>query len=586
MSVRIQPKDNRFWAGIPPLLVIGSVVVLFPIFAFMTVQNINRQKENSVRLLLEKGAALIRSFEAGTRTGMGARQWGDFKLQKLLSETAQQSDIIYLLVADKKGTILAHNDLTQIRGAHGKKLNLEAISGSIKVQWRQVSMSDGRKVFEVFRKFSPIGPPMGRHRGPMMFHHRFGTPPHGVTDISSSERIIFVGLDMGPVEAARRSDTRHILIMGSILLLIGFAGIILLFLAQSYRAAKASLSRVKAFSDNLVENIPIGLIAIDDSQKIASFNHVAGSVLGLSSGETAGRDAKRVLPGELWKQIDSLKTDRGVVEKEIECFLNNGKMIPLEISASPLHDENRFFLGYVLLFKDLSEVHALRKEIARNQRLASVGKLAAGVAHEIRNPLSSIKGFATYFKERYQEKKEDQHVATVMIQEVDRLNRVVGQLLEFARPITVSKKATSMKALIEDSLKLIERQTVEKNINVRTRFASDINDVSLDPDRMSQVLLNLYLNAIESMEPGGNLSVTLENDEDKKQLEISISDTGIGIHKEDMAHIFDPYYTTKAGGTGLGLAIVHNIIEAHNGEIKTESRIGEGTTVALLIPYK
>ena len=115
-------------------------------------------------------------------------------------------------------------------------------------------------------------------------------------------------------------------------------------------------------------------------------------------------------------------------------------------------------LGYVILFKDLTEVRALRREIERSQRLASVGRLAAGVAHEIRNPLSSIKGFATYFKQRYQDVPEDRQTANIMIQEVDRLNRVVSQLLEFARPVTVSPKAASFKTILEDSLKLIERQ--------------------------------------------------------------------------------------------------------------------------------
>src|SRR5210317_1666120 len=128
-------KHNRFWTGVPPWLFIGAVVVLFPIFAFMTIQNIHRQNQNSTRLLLEKGAALIRSFEAGTRTGMGM-SWNEFQLQKLLTETAQQSDIRYLMVTDVNGTILAHDNRRYLGQKHGKRLDLKKISQLKTVQWR------------------------------------------------------------------------------------------------------------------------------------------------------------------------------------------------------------------------------------------------------------------------------------------------------------------------------------------------------------------------------------------------------------------------------------------------------------------
>jgi two-component system sensor histidine kinase HydH len=238
-----------------------------------------------------------------------------------------------------------------------------------------------------------------------------------------------------------------------------------------------------------------------------------------------------------------------------------------------------------LLFKDLSEVRSLRKEIARSQRLASVGRLAAGVSHEIRNPLSSIKGFATYFKERYHDIPENQQISNLMIQEVDRLNRVVGQLHEFARPITVSKKPMNIRTLLENSLKMIERQTSEANIKIQTRLDTDIGEVLVDPDRINQVFLNLYLNAIESMINGGSLDVWLLKNEKKDGIEIRVRDTGTGISQEDLTHIFDPYFTTKSSGTGLGLAIVHNIIEAHEGEIKVDSMLGQGTTIIILLPY-
>lgn len=574
-------KIHRYWASIPPWIFIGAAVVLIPIIAFMTVQNINRQKDASFRLLLEKGAALIRSFEAGTRTGMMGMMRSGFKLQRLLTETSQQPDIAYLLVTDNTGRIMAHSDLSRIDDFYGTDLNLANVSLLETLRWRIVSRSNGRDVFEVYRKFSPTAGRLGNHHGYMMrpqqFMRRGEAPP-------ALSQVIFVGLDMGSIEAARMADTRHSIIMGLILLFIGFAGVILLSLAQSYRATKASLSRIKAFSDNLVENMPIGLIAINDQRKIASFNHVAEFTLGLSAEKLIGQDAVKVLPVELLQQIDTLDAGSSLIEKEIKCSTQKGKRIPLEVGAQSLRDADGNLFGYVLLFKDLSEIRALRREIARNQRLASVGRLAAGVAHEIRNPLSSIKGLATYFKERYQDKLDDQQIANIMIQEVDRLNRVVGQLLDFARPIKISKKPISMQALIEDSLKLVERQASEKNIKIETRFPSQMDTVSVDPDRINQVLLNLYLNAIDSMDAGGRLAIRIPNSEQKHNTEIKIMDDGTGISQEDLAHIFDPYFTTKATGTGLGLAIVHNIVDAHGGKVMVESHPGRGTTFTIRLP--
>jgi two-component system sensor histidine kinase HydH len=579
-------KNKQFWTGVPPWFVIGAVAVLLPIFSFSTWININRQKEKSRQLLLEKGAALIRSFEAGTRTGMMSMHTGGFQLQRLLTETAQQPDIVYLFVADIGGEILVHNNLKQVGRIYGSDLDFENIARNKSLMWRQVSEPDGTSVFEIFRKFQPTGRPMGRMRRHMMMGRQSQARQQEIEKmyLSDTPQIIFVGLDMSSIEEAHRADVRHAIIMGVILLLVGFSGITLLFLFQSYRSTKASLARIKAFSDNVVENIPIGLIALDVQQRIASFNHTAESVLQLSYREAMGMEAEQILPPELCTELKCPEIEDQVIEKEIDCTVRDGSIVPLEISASLLEDENKSFLGYVILFKDLTEVRSLRTEIERNRRLASVGRLAAGVAHEIRNPLSSIKGFATYFKERYKNAPEDQQTANIMIQEVDRLNRVVGQLLEFARPVNVKPKSTDLDTLVNESVKLIERQATEKKITIKTSNSTRVEKIRIDSDRVNQVLLNLYLNAIESMEADGELNIDLFYNGETKEIEISVSDSGCGIPKNDQAKIFDPYFTTKASGTGLGLAIAHNIVEAMGGTIKVKSNPGKGTIFTITIP--
>ena len=580
-------KNKKLWTGIPPWVLIGAVAVLLPIVVFITVENINRQKEKSINLLLEKAAALIRSFEAGTRTGMMGRQWGGFQLQQLLAETAQQPDIVHLLVADETGKTLAHSNPDQIGSIHGAKLDLKKISGSKALQWRQINQPDGKNVFEVYRKFIPTGPPRGMgmmKRHTKMMGRRSQPRWQENETVSDSPQIIFVGLDMNSIEEAHKADVRHAVIMGAILLLVGFAGFTLLFLVQSYRSTRASLSRIKAFSDNVVENVPIGLLALDNQGKIAAFNNGAESILKLSVSDVIGQEASRIIPPELLDEIDHSKSHNDVIEKEIECKTAEGKRVPLEIAASSLKDEDGVFLGNVLLFKDLTEVRALRREVARSQRLASVGRLAAGVAHEIRNPLSSIKGFATYFKERYPDRPDDQQTADIMIQEVDRLNRVVGQLLEFAKPVTVKPKPISLQALLNDSIKLIKNRAAEKNISIQTQNNTRVDQLRIDLDRINQVLLNLYLNAIDVMETGGELKVEISTDAQHRNVVIQVSDTGRGISRENLSKIFEPYFTTKSTGTGLGLAIAHNIIAAMGGKIAVESDKEVGTTFSITIP--
>ena len=580
-------KYRKFWTGVPPWVLIGAVAVLLPIVVFVTIENINRQKEKSIHLLLEKGAALIRSFEAGTRTGMMGRQWSGFQLQQLLAETAQQPDIVYLMVTDETGKAIAHNSPELIGRIHGAELDLKQISGAKDLQWRQIIQPDGQKVFEAYRKFIPSGPPGGR--GMMRRHMQMmrGQSQSGWREnenISDLAQIIFVGLDMSPIEEAHKADVRHAVIMGAILLLVGFAGFTLLFLVQSYQSTRASLSRIKAFSDNVVENVPIGLLALDHQGKIAAFNRGAEAILQLSAPQTIGQPADHIIPPELLDEIHHSKKQTDVIEKEIECKTAGGNMIPLEIGASSLKDENDVFLGNVLLFKDLTEVRTLRREVARSQRLASVGRLAAGVAHEIRNPLSSIKGFATYFKQRYPDRPEDQQTADIMIQEVDRLNRVVGQLLEFAKPVPVKPKPVSLQALLNDSIKLIRDRAAEKNISIQTKNNTRMAEVRIDPDRINQVLLNLYLNAIDSMESGGELKVEIFSDGQRRNVVIQVSDTGRGISRENLSKIFEPYFTTKSTGTGLGLAIAHNIVEAMGGKMTVVSDKEVGTTFTVALP--
>jgi two-component system, NtrC family, sensor histidine kinase HydH len=240
------------------------------------------------------------------------------------------------------------------------------------------------------------------------------------------------------------------------------------------------------------------------------------------------------------------------------------------------------FAGAVTLFWR-RKVAGLEREVARQERLAALGTLAAGVAHEIRNPLSSIKGFATYFGAKFESGTQDHALAEVMIGEVDRLNRVVTELLELTHPSELRLAPVRVADLVQHALKLVENDCQSKGIAVQTRIAQ-LEPVNLDADRMLQILLNLFLNAIQAMPKGGTLTVSAQRVRDR--LELSVADTGHGIQRQDLDRIFDPYFTTKNQGTGLGLATVRTMVEAHGGTVRVASEPELGTQVILDLPYQ
>ncbi len=225
----------------------------------------------------------------------------------------------------------------------------------------------------------------------------------------------------------------------------------------------------------------------------------------------------------------------------------------------------------------------LLEAMARKEKLVAFGHLAAGVAHEIRNPLSSIKGLAKYFAERTPPGGEAQQLAQVMAKEVDRLNRVVSELLELVRPAHLHYQPVDLNELIRHSLQLVSQDAQSRGIDLQFTPRPELALIQADPDRLNQVLLNLYLNAMQAIDHDGVIRVSACETE-RRRVKIVVADSGKGMNAEELQAIFTPYFTTKADGTGLGLAVVQNIIEQHGGTIRAESQPGAGAIFTLWLP--
>lgn len=582
---------------IPPLLLAGVLVVLVPIFTIMTIDRLDRQKEFFISKLVEKGTSLIRTFEAGTRTGIFTMHWGAGRIQAMLQETVFQPEVDYIFIISDKGKIVAHSDSDQVGEDFKNIPDINQVGQEPSQVFHRVVTSNGNKpVFEVYKRFMPVQRfHKGRHR---MMHpmpgwkkDKFPPPPKNGMDTADwshpyqnefkqikdagSHHYIFAGLSMERGQEIRNRLLKETIFRSIVLFLLGCAGVLVLFALQAYRSTKASLSSVKAFSDNVIQNMPSGLVTMNSNSQITSMNRVAASFF--------GQDLTSPLP-EWLQMIDQLNQSGQLASREMNFENKKGQELHLEVIVSQLESKDGNGLEYLFLFRDLTQIHDLKKEVETNKRLAAIGKLAAGVAHEIRNPLSSIKGFATYFAKRYETNEKDYQTAMVMKGEIERINRSITQLLEFANPLNIEKKPVDIIHLVDHSLRLVAPDLEAKKI--KSRVSGELKDATIltDPDRLNQLLLNLYINAIEALEEGGTLDVGLKQCKSETLLEISVKDNGAGIDPAHIDKIFDPYYTTRSTGTGLGLSIVHKIVEKLGGQIRVQSRPGQETCFTILLP--
>jgi len=324
--------------------------------------------------------------------------------------------------------------------------------------------------------------------------------------------------------------------------------------------------------------MPIALLAVDKEGEVVACNEPARPLIVSGCDEATGKKAAAVLRGPFLQILEGLAGQNAPVEKEISVSSADGPDQIWEVAATSFADEDAQE-GRMLLARNVTALREMEREVAHSRHLNAIGSLAAGVAHEIRNPLSSIKGFAVYFKQRLAGNAEDEETAQIMIAETDRLNRVISQLIEFARPLQLKKERTCLAELARQTVRLVEAEAAKQTVAVDVRVREPLPDVEVDPDKIKQVLLNLLLNALAAMPGGGKLTVDLAAQ--GSFLDVAVSDTGEGIRAEDLPRIYDPYFTSKPAGTGLGLAVVQKIMDAHGGRIFVESTRGAGTTVTL-----
>ena len=357
------------------------------------------------------------------------------------------------------------------------------------------------------------------------------------------------------------------------------------------------VENARIYNETLLENLTTGVIAAGADERVTVFNNEAGQITGLNPRDVIEHSLDGLPAGLRAILCETLRTGERQENGELILSLGDHNAV-VRASSSIFHGQQGEMLGALVVLTDITALKRLELQIRRSDRLASLGTLSAGMAHEIKNPLVSIKTFAQLLPERYQDSDFRDTFSNLIGHEIDRIDSLVNQLLRFARPAKPVLRPMHVHEVLEKSLQLIGHRLYQKEIKLTRSWQANVDTIRADADQLEQVFLNFFLNAMDAMNRGGELSVATEihaasewvaaisgtNGDSHEVLRVTVRDDGEGIRKEDIPHVFDPFFTTKDYGTGLGLSVVHGIIQEHGGQIEVESELKKGTAFHILLP--
>jgi two-component system nitrogen regulation sensor histidine kinase GlnL len=348
---------------------------------------------------------------------------------------------------------------------------------------------------------------------------------------------------------------------------------------------------------NIIDSVGDGVIALDPEGRVLLMNPVAEELSGRSRRIAEGISFRDIFRGEtmlLELVAKAASSGMSVSDHENIVLRCSGHPSPVSVTVSPLLDRNGSRLGTIVMLRDLSSIRDLEEAVRHADRLSGIGTLAAGLAHEIKNPLGGIKGAAQLMGQEIDAESELHDYLRVMLKETERVNRIVEELLHLAAPRKLRQEPVNLHKVIADII-LLQRETAKtRNIAFRSDFDPSIPPILADEELLTQLFLNLIKNALEAVASGGEVRVSSrivaeyrmnqKGEGRSRVVAIEVHDTGPGIRPEDLDQLFTPFFTTKSGGTGLGLAICQKIVAEHRGMIKVESTPGKGTTFSVLLP--
>ncbi len=351
--------------------------------------------------------------------------------------------------------------------------------------------------------------------------------------------------------------------------------------------------------EGLVSGLPDALVGVDTELRVILWNPAAEDLLGRSARRVLGRTLKEVFSPEtsLVRHLtDTLATGESRSESSAVVEGLDGRPVHVSVVTAPLAGRSGAVTSAVAVVRDISRLRQLEAEVRRGETLAAAGQMAIGLAHEIRNPLSAIRGAAQLMQRELGDEARWGEYTSVLLKEVTRVNSIIEMLLDVGRPVTLRPVPLNVHQLLERVALLLEVEAASRRITFVRRYDPSLPPILADEDRIMQVFHNLVRNAIEAMPGGGRLTLVTRlsmnplfakvdlGQGQRSMAEIQIADEGAGISEETRAKLFTPFFTTKERGLGLGLALCHRIVDEHRGAIQVTSEPGRGTAMSCFLP--
>jgi signal transduction histidine kinase len=407
--------------------------------------------------------------------------------------------------------------------------------------------------------------------------------------------------------ALSRTDKGDFLSSDDVELLTTLAGYVSIAVENTrlYRSLQHKMEeyeRLKEFSENIVESINVGILAVDLNDRVESWNTQIERLTGTARGAALGRRLAELFPAELCKEFDQVRGQTGV--HNIYKFVlqgpaglthgnsngngngrgNGSGAHTLNLAIAPLVAKDLQQIGRLIIFDDVTDRDELERQLVQADKLSSIGLLAAGVAHEVNTPLAVISTYAQMLAKQISEDEQKSKLLDKIAKQTFRASEIVNSLLSFSRTSTTEFVEVDVSKVIQETLNLVEHQLRQSAIEVKLDTQTALPPVKGNAGKLQQVFLNLFLNARDAMEAGGTLAIRAWSEDGFAR--IDVADSGQGIQPENLARIYDPFFTTKAArkGTGLGLSVTYGIVREHGGTIEVESRPGAGSRFRVDLP--
>lgn len=477
----------------------------------------------------------------------------DTRERNAMEKALRLSEARYRLIAENMSDLIAvydrSGDLVFSTPSYNYLLNFSSKGFNQARLDSLVDSKDKEKLWETFQFIT-------EYKRPARFEYRYQGP--------DSQQLIFEASGIPVVNA--HNDVENVIIVSRDI--------------TSRKKTEAALQEAEAKYRSLVEEALVGVYLIQE-WKLSYVNPRCEEMLGYGRAELMNKHVLDLVhPEDYKKLIRTIKKRKGKsVHFLFRAIHKEGRTIDLELhGALTTYKEKPAIIGTVI---DITERKKTEELIHRSDKLSVVGQLAAGVAHEIRNPLTSLKGFVQLMKARNQ----DPQYLDIMLSELDRINYIVSEFMVIAKPQVIQFQMKDLRRIFQDVIPLLDTQAIMKNIQIKLHIQGEVPLILCDENQLKQVFINVLKNAIESMPEEGIIRIKIK-ETSSREVQITVIDQGSGISPERLARLGEPFYTTKEKGTGLGLMVCYKIIEMHDGMMKIKSRLQEGTTVTITLPVK